>query len=271
MPWIRRAPNTVSLLDVEPDLGRGIEPQDWELARQATRSTMIQVEPGECEWLAGAYDSGSIVGLVVNDGMISREISFGEHVAFDLLASGDVLLLPGTGSDELDLGGRVTLTALNPGELIVLSRPFVHAAARWPSLLTNVHRRLEAQQRRVAIQCLAAHMPRAEDRLLLTLWLLAHTCGRVAPEGIVLPLSLSHEALGRVAAARRSTITLALRQLETAGLIQRRPNGHLVVGPGAQRKVEEITQASSRRPPIGPSVALSQPGQPAVPAPVQDS
>lgn len=53
----------------------------------------------------------------------------------------------------------------------------------------------------MALQGLAAHLPRVEDRLLLTLWMLAERCGRVTPEGIVLPLALSHEALGRLAAA----------------------------------------------------------------------
>jgi hypothetical protein len=32
------------------------------------------------------------VGLIVNHGMISREIALGEHVAFELLTPGDVLL-----------------------------------------------------------------------------------------------------------------------------------------------------------------------------------
>jgi hypothetical protein len=73
------------------------------------------------------------------------------------------------------------VTALDPSELIVLSKPFIHAAARWPSLLTNLHRRLEAQRQRLAIQGLAVHLPRAEDRVLLTLWILAHRCGRVTP------------------------------------------------------------------------------------------
>jgi CRP/FNR family transcriptional regulator, cyclic AMP receptor protein len=259
MPWIRRTPNTVSLLDADPGLGRGIDSEDWAVARQATQGILTRVEPGDCAWLAGDCDTGSIIGLIVNDGMISREISLGEHVAFDLLAPGDVLLVPGAADDELDLGTRVTLTALNRSELVVLSKPFIRAAARWPSLLTNLHRRLEAQQRRVAIQCLAAHMPRAEDRLLLTLWLLAQACGRVAPEGIVLPLSLSHGALGRVAAARRSTITLALRKLETAGWIQRRADGHLILGAAAEQRVQELTQASISPTPIGPRVALHRP------------
>ena len=159
-------PNTVSLLDVEPDLGCGIEPQDWEAARQATRATLIRIDPAESTLPMRAGDTGNVIGLIVHNGMINREIVLGEHVTFELLTPGDVLLLPAADPDDLDLDGRVTLTALNSAELIVLSKPFIHAAARWPSLLTNLHRRLEAQRHRFALQGLAAHLPRAEDRLL---------------------------------------------------------------------------------------------------------
>jgi hypothetical protein len=258
---IGATPNTVSLLDVDPALGRGIESDDWEAARRATRAALTRIDRRECTLTVGAYETDNIVGLIVNDGMISREIALGEHVSFELLTPGDVLLLAPAEPDDLDLGARVTLTALDPAELILLSKPFIHAAARWPSLLTNLHRRLEAQRQRLAIQGLAVHQPRAEDRLLLTLWILAERCGRVTPEGTVLPLSLSHEALGRLAAARRPTITLALRTLESNECVQRGPNGYLTLGSAAHRRVKELTDASITRLPIGLSVALSPPGQ----------
>jgi hypothetical protein len=263
-------PNTVSLLEVDPDLGRGIESHDWETARRATRATLTRIDRRESVLPAGACETGNIVGLIVNDGMISREIALGEHVSFELLTPGDVLLPAAAEPDDQDLGARVTLTALDPAELIVLSEPFIQAAARWPSLLTNLHRRLETQRQRLAIQGLAAHLPRAEDRLLLTLWILADRCGRVTPEGTVLPLSLSHDALGRFAAARRPTITLALRTLERTECVQRGPNGYLTLGPAANRRVQELTHASISRPPIGPIVALQQPLRLAAQQPAED-
>jgi hypothetical protein len=256
---IGAAPNTLSLLDADADLGRGIEPHEWEAARRATRATAMRLDRRECILPASGHETGGIVGLIVNDGMISREIALGEHVAFELLTPGDVLLLTAAEPDDLDLAGRVTLTALDPAELIVLGTPFIHAAARWPSLLTNLHRRLEAQRQRLAIQGLAVHQPRAEDRLLLTLWILANRCGRVTPEGTVLPLSLSHEVLGRLAAARRPTITLALRTLESTERVKRGPNGYLTLGSAAHRRVKELTHASISRRPIGPTVALHPP------------
>lgn len=249
-------PRPALLLDLDPELGGGIESQDWELARQAIRAELIRVDPGVWSLPTNPANSGNIIGLIVNDGMISRETALSQHVAFELLTPGDVLLLAPP-ADDLDLlGGRVTVTALSPVTLIVLSKAFVHAAASWPGLLTNLHRRLEAQRRWLAIQGLAAHLPRAADRVLLTLWLLADRCGRVTPEGIVLPLAVSHEAVGRLAAARRPTITLALRDLETAGCVHRRPDGHLTLTPAARRRVQELANASTRPPPLGPGVVV---------------
>jgi CRP/FNR family transcriptional regulator, cyclic AMP receptor protein len=251
--------HTVCLLDVEPDLGRGIESQDWEAARHAARATVMRVESGEPALPPATSQSAAVVGLIVNEGMISREIALGEHVAFELLSPGNVLLPPAGGTDDLELGGPVILTALSAAELIVLGTRFIDAAAHWPSLLTNLHRRLEAQRRRLALQTLAAHLPRAEDRVLLTIWILAYSCGRVTPDGIVLPLSLSHEVLGRLAAARRPTVTLALRSLESDQSVLSRPNGHLTLGPEADRRVKELADVALHRPPIGPSVARHQP------------
>jgi CRP/FNR family transcriptional regulator, cyclic AMP receptor protein len=186
MSRIDGTPSTVLLLDVEPDLGHGIGSQDWEIARQATRTMLTRIDRREFTLSTGACDTSDVIGLIVNDGTISRELALGEHVAFELLTPGDVLLLPAAGPDGLDLGGRVTLTALSPAELIVLGRAFIHAAA-----LAFVVDQFASSPRgpapAAAIQALAAHLPRAEDRLLLTLWGLADSCGRVTSEGTVLP------------------------------------------------------------------------------------
>jgi hypothetical protein len=73
-------PRIVSLLDVEPELGRGIESQDWEAARQAARATLTRVARRDCALLAGAHETGTAVGLIVHSGMISREMALGPHV-----------------------------------------------------------------------------------------------------------------------------------------------------------------------------------------------
>ncbi|MFZ0043642.1 MAG: helix-turn-helix domain-containing protein [Solirubrobacteraceae bacterium] len=245
------------MLDLDPDLGSGIPQQEWEQARQASRANVVRV--GQGEWaLPAAADRADIIGMIVIEGVLSREIALDDHVSLELLCRGDALLLPTATALGSRLGGGVKLAGLSHARLIVLSSSFIHAAARWPCLLTNLHRRLEAQRQRLAVQGLAAHLPRAEDRLLLTLWLLADSCGRVTPNGTVLPLALTHDVLARLAAARRPTITLALHALERLDCIRRRRDGHLILTDAARDRVNAINRASDSSPALGPSVVLRQ-------------
>jgi CRP/FNR family transcriptional regulator, cyclic AMP receptor protein len=252
--------NAVSLLDLEPELGRGISDQDWQAARLAVRSHVVHLKRGQWGVLPGA-DTPGVLAIVVNDGLISREIALGEHVVFELLGPGDALLPAAADPDPVALAGNPVLSILSATKVIVLSEPFVVAAARWPVLLTNLNRRLEASRRRLASQSLATHLPRAEDRVLLTLWMLAASCGRVTPDGITIPLSLSHELLARMTAARRPTVTLALRSLEAAECITRSVDGLFTLTPSAHSRITELIGPPEQAPPLGPQIAASEPGR----------
>lgn len=246
------------LLDLDPDLASGIDDDEWELARQASPADVVRIPRGEWAPPGRTIDSEDIVGLIVCEGVLGREAALSDHYMLELLCRGDVLLQPTVAPERPRFGNGVKLTALSDAVLIALSGAFIQAAARWPALLANVHRRLESQRERLAIQGLTAHLPRAADRLLLTLWLLADSCGRVTPEGTLIPLTLTHDILGRLAAARRPTVTLALRELETGGCIRRRRNGHLVLTAAAEQEIAAITSTSSTAPTVGRSIKLDQ-------------
>jgi hypothetical protein len=204
---------------------------------------------------ASPAERDGVFGLVIVDGLLSREVALRDHYMLELLCGNDVLMPP-LREEPRPLGGRIKLTALTDVVLLTLDRSFIVAAARWPSLLAIVHERLESQRERLAIQGLTAHLPRAEDRVLLVLWQLAESCGRVTPDGIVLPLSLTHDVLGRLAAARRPTVTLALRALEAAGCLQRREDGPPVLTPAAERRVKAVTTTLDTAPVLGQSLML---------------
>jgi CRP-like cAMP-binding protein len=246
-----------SVLDLDPDLGAGIEQGEWQTARQASRTNLVRVPAGQWRPLAAtSSDSDGILGLVLVAGVIARESALGEHRSLELLCSGDVLLLPQGASDVPIETGGVILTALCDVTLMLLGRTFLSAAARWPSLIANVHRRLEAQRQRYATQALAMHLPRSEHRVLLTLWLMAQRCGRVTPDGTVLPLEFTHECLSQMTAARRPTVTLALGSLEAQGCLLRTEEGHLVLTAQAEREVAAVA-AKHHSAPIGQAMKLA--------------
>jgi DNA-binding transcriptional MocR family regulator len=63
------------------------------------------------------------------------------------------------------------------------------------------------------------------------LWLLAESWGHVTSVGTTLPLSLTHDVLGELIGARRSTVTLALTELSDRGAIVRQDRGWLLLEP----------------------------------------
>ncbi len=257
-PAPRRARDSIArMLDLDPDLARGLDEAELQTARQECRVHVRRLSAGELRLPDGARaGAGDVLGLIVIAGVLARESALGHHRSLELLCPGDVLLAP-DGASEVPLQtGGVILTALCETSVMVLGPGFASAAARWPSLLANVHQRLEAQRERLAVQGLAMHLPRSEHRVLLTLWLLADRCGRVTPEGIVLPLDFTHDCLSQMTAARRPTVTLALRALEASGCLARTEEGHLILTELAAHEVAAVTEAD-RGAPIGRSVRFS--------------
>jgi CRP/FNR family cyclic AMP-dependent transcriptional regulator len=51
----------------------------------------------------------------------------------------------------------------------------------------------------------------------------------MGPTGVVVPIELTHTALGRLIGARRSTVTLALGELSRSGTVVRRDDGAWVL------------------------------------------
>lgn len=163
----------------------------------------------------------------------------GRRRMFELLGPGDVVQPPVVAAYP-HLGGPVTFTAAAETAVLALGELFIRAAARWPSLLVTIHERLEAQRENLAIQGLILHFPRAEHRVLLQLWHLAGRWGRVTAEGTLVPLSLTHELLGQLVAARRSTVTLAVATLVSEGLVRRPNNSTWLLTPEVEQKIAAI-------------------------------
>jgi CRP-like cAMP-binding protein len=182
-----------------------------------------------------------VLAFVVVDGMLSRETLFGDHVMFELLGATDVVRAPATADGALR-GGRATLTAVTESVLLALGTSFVRATAQWPALMTAILDRLEAQRARVAIQGLIMHFPRAEDRLLLTLWHLGGRWGFPNGRGTVVPLPLTHAFLGWLTAASRPTVTVAVRMLEADGLVERLDDGSWLLREAVEQKVAQLSR-----------------------------
>jgi DNA-binding transcriptional ArsR family regulator len=234
---------------------RSVDEPGWELVWWACRNHMITVERGEWDLPARVGDRDDMLGWVVMDGLVCREIRLRDRGLLELLGPGDVVQ-PTSVRDAPGLTDAPRLTTAVQTTLLVLGISLIRVSAKYPAALGLINRRLEAQRQRLATQALIAHLPRAEHRLLLQMWHLAERWGRETPEGTVLALPLTHDLLGHLAAARRSTSTLALRALEDDGLICRREDGTWLLTPAAEEQVRLLTPDNSASRLLGQTLRL---------------
>jgi CRP/FNR family transcriptional regulator, cyclic AMP receptor protein len=250
----RRTDVDERVLDLDPDLGADVDAADWEAASEACRGTVLHVARGPWTPAAAVGNGAGFHAFVIVQGMVSREASLEDRHLVELLGPNDVLIPPLEGDPPF--GANTHITVLHDTVVMHLGDGFVHAAARWPALLGALQRRQEAQRERLAVQALIAQLARADRRLLVLLWHLAETWGRVTPEGVVVPMTLTHAQLGQFIAAQRSTVTLAVQDLTERGDIRRLDDGGWVLTPASRPKLDRLLR--SDRAPIGPQLMLHQ-------------
>ena len=117
--------------------------------------------------------------------------------------------------------------------MAVLGDELLPALRGWPSLAAALVARAARRAARVELQRGISQLPRVEDRLLALLGHLAERFGRIAGDGVVVPVGLTHEMLGRMVGARRPTVSLALKHLDQDGAVLRRGDGAWLLAPGA--------------------------------------
>jgi CRP-like cAMP-binding protein len=94
--------------------------------------------------------------------------------------------------------------------------------------LSAILKRAGQQLQQALWQQAISQLPRVEDRLLALLWSIADRKGVVRPEGVWVPIALTHDTLGQMVGARRPTISLGLRSLTEQGLLRAEKDGWLI-------------------------------------------
>jgi hypothetical protein len=212
------------LADVDADLLR--ELSDEERA-EAKRLSLPVWELGD-----GSFDLGAELGregafaAIVIDGLLRQQVRLGGQVALRLLGPGEIIAV---GEAPRPMLLFAEWYAVAGTRVAVLGDEFLLASRRWPRLHASLEARIADQIERLSAQLVICQLPRVEDRLLAMLWLLAETWGRVTAAGTTLPLSLTHETLGSLVGARRSTVTLALGELTESGMLVHQDRGWLLL------------------------------------------
>jgi hypothetical protein len=226
MPAPRSA---IALLDADPDLGEGLAREERALAARVLLARARTLEVGDWDPHAEVPD-GPVVGLLVVEGILTRDVVFAGRTTSEILGAGDVIR-PWEDDLQFDaLPFEATWHVHEPTRIALLDARFALAAGRWPCLADAIGARHIRRARALAFQLALSQLPRVDDRLLVLLWSLAERWGRVAPQGVRLPLRLPHRTLATLVGARRPSVTTALSGLARDGLVERTSEGWLLHG-----------------------------------------
>jgi CRP-like cAMP-binding protein len=217
----------IALFEADPELLRHVVPEEAERARRALSVPLVVLPTGPFD-PAHLFEQGShTFAALVTSGLLTHEISFGGQPTLLLMGPGD--LLHPTDLDSGMLPAEQGWAASGSARLALLDDRFLAAVRNWPRILTGLVERAAERHDYTLMQLAISQQPRVEDRLVALFRHLAERWGRVTPEGIVITLSLTHEALGRIIGARRPTVTLALKALAEDGQLRRRKDSAWVL------------------------------------------
>jgi hypothetical protein len=221
------------VLDADPELGDGLNPEEFREAHRRAVAEMRLLEPGEWKPLAEDYNGDGAptghLGLLVIDGLLMRDVGINQSICAELLGQGDLLRPWDEDTRYSTSPFRVRWRVLRPTRLAVLDRRFAAAACHWPEVMEVTVSRSIRRAHGLAFHLALSNLKRVDARLHVLLWHLSDRWGRVGVDGVSLRLPLTHEMLAQLVAAKRPSVTTALGQLTGRGVISRRGDGTWVL------------------------------------------
>ena len=115
---------TVPLLDADPDLGRLLSGEEFELGRRKLIVRRHFVEPGSWEGERLREAGPEHVGLLLLGGLMTRELVLADNVSSELLGPGDLVRPWQAAGPERLVPYEIRWTALERTEMAVLDRHF---------------------------------------------------------------------------------------------------------------------------------------------------
>ena len=214
-----------SLLELDPDLGQLLEADRQAAALHELRVAVHTLEPGPWDIDTGHNTSPGHIGLLVLDGVLAREVLVSDTVSTELLGPGDVVRPWRLHEESTLLRHAVRWNVLTRSRIGLLDRRFGAALATFPEVNAAIIDRVNERALRLAVTQAISQLNRVDRRLLALFWHLAERWGRMTPDGVALPMTLSHRMLGQLIGARRPTVSTALSELAKEGEVQRRDDG----------------------------------------------
>lgn len=219
------------LLDLDLDLAEGLDAPREALAREHLVVRVERVAEGVWTPEQDAFGALGGLGLIIVGGLAARRVSLGHRAAAELLGPGDLLRPWEDDGEHAEYPFSMSFRVVDELSLAVVDAPTTAHLMHFPEIVSQLMGRVMARSRRVVGHLVIAQLTSVEERLLIALWHMADRFGRVRPDGVLVPLRLTHETLGLVIGARRPSVTSAIGRLVARGVIEPQPgNAWLLTG-----------------------------------------
>ncbi|MBV9309283.1 MAG: Crp/Fnr family transcriptional regulator [Solirubrobacterales bacterium] len=220
MATSNQATSTVRILDEDRELGARLSEQDLASARRLAVADVVELpkgshNPGE------RFEGDGLLGLLMLDGLMVRQVAVAERRCGELVGPGAVLRPWDHFGEHAPLPFELSWRVIQPTRFAMLDGRFLTAIVKWPPLTAALVERLTERAQTLAFNVAIHCLQHVDVRLLAMFWHLADRFGRVTPAGTVVPLPLSHADLAELVGAARPSVSAALTELATKGLVQR--------------------------------------------------
>lgn len=215
------AEQRVRVADVYPELVEALTPDDQRLVRQYGVATLTVLSPGLWQPRRELQPEPGHLGLLVLEGLLTRDVVLGETLATELVGRGDILRPADHDGQDAPVPFDIVWHVLEPARIAILDRSFANVIGRWPQAMEVLMKGAVSRAQSLAVNLAVSHLRRVDVRLHVIMWYLADRWGKVTPQGVHVPLRLTHQTLGRLVGAQRPSVTTALKQLAEEGKLTR--------------------------------------------------
>ncbi|HEX6116375.1 MAG TPA: hypothetical protein VFY99_04695 [Solirubrobacterales bacterium] len=211
---------SIRLLDADPGLGEGLPPEQELEARDQLLTDVLTIHRGD--WLPPDDEPDGHLGYLVLGGLLIREVTVGKSRSVELLNVGD-LLRPW--QEDPSSFSSTRWAVLEEVTLAVLGPAAAKRIGRYPRMAGLLVERTVCRARNLAVHWAIANTVGLDTRILMLFRHLAERWGKVTPNGVAVPLPITHQTVADLVGARRPSATTAIVRLAERGQLSRTADG----------------------------------------------